>query len=297
MSRRRRIFKWIGISLVIAAATLAIVAFVMIRRAGPILEGRIKETLSTRFKSRVELSRVNVFLFRGIEVSGDRLEIYPPDALVAAGATRPIIQVKHFAFHSGLLGLFLKPTHVGAVRVDGLQINIPPREIRQKVPDEPRQKRGKIKIVVDEIICDNSRLIIETLKPNKDPKNFELKHIEMHDVGPNAPWKYIATLTNAIPRGEIHSTGTFGPWQTDDPGESSVTGHYTFDHADLNTIKGIGGILSSIGKFQGQLDRIEVEGTTETPDFMLDTGGRPMPLHTDFKAIVDGTSGDTYPGP
>ena len=108
------------------------------------------------------------------------------------------------------------------------------------------------------------------------------------------PWRYDAAITNAIPRGEIHATGFFGPWQTDSPGDSSVSGHYTFDHADLNTIKGIGGILSSVGDFKGQLDRIVVDGTTETPDFSLDTSNHPIPLHTRFHAIVDGISGDTY---
>jgi hypothetical protein len=113
-------------------------------------------------------------------------------------------------------------------------------------------------------------------------------------VGPNHPWKYDATLVNAVPKGNIHAVGTFGPWNTESPGDSSVTGHYTFDQADLNTIKGISGMLSSVGDFKGQLDRIEVEGTTETPDFALDTANHPMPLHTTYHAIVDGTSGDTY---
>ncbi len=73
-----------------------------------------------------------------------------------------------------------------------------------------------------------------------------------------------------------------------------MTGHYTFDHADLNTIKGIGGTLSSVGDFHGQLDRIIVDGTTETPDFSLDSANHPIPLHTRFHAVVDGISGDTY---
>jgi hypothetical protein len=62
----------------------------------------------------------------------------------------------------------------------------------------------------------------------------------------------------------------------------------------LNTIKGIGGILSSVGEFTGQLDNIVVDGTTETPDFSLDTANHAMPLHTKFHAVVDGTNGDTY---
>jgi hypothetical protein len=288
------VWAWVAIALVAIVLALTIVLDVMIHRAVPILKGRITETLSARFNSRVELDGVNVSILPGLEVSGDRLRIYPPDDVVAAGATQPLIALEHFSFHAGLTGLLLEPMHVGLVQVSGLLINIPPREMRRQAPKTPAKRGGKIKILVDEITCDNSRLIIGTSKPDKDPKDFELKHIELHNVGPNAPWRYDATLTNAIPRGQIHAAGTFGPWQTDNPGDSSVAGNYTFDHADLNTIKGIGGILSSVGDFQGQLDRISVDGTTETPDFSLDTANHPVPLHTRFHAVVDGITGDTY---
>jgi hypothetical protein len=153
---------------------------------------------------------------------------------------------------------------------------------------------GKIKILVDEIVFDRSNLVIGTSKPDKDPKTFMLSRIVMRDVGPDAPWSYDATLVNAIPKGDIHAKGTFGPWNNESPGDSTVTGRYTFDHTDLNTIKGIGGTLSSVGEFSGQLDRIVVDGTTETPKFSLDTANHLVPLHTKFHAIVDGTSGDTY---
>jgi hypothetical protein len=62
----------------------------------------------------------------------------------------------------------------------------------------------------------------------------------------------------------------------------------------LGTIKGLGGILSSTGKYAGVLDNIVVDGATDTPDFRIAISGRAVPLHTDFHATVDGTSGDTY---
>ncbi|HZY74654.1 MAG TPA: hypothetical protein VFE22_16205, partial [Edaphobacter sp.] len=291
--QKRGLWGWIAVSGLIAVIVLVVVADVMLHRAGPILRGRVIETLSTQFHSRVDLDKFDVSILKGLEVSGDGLRIFPPDDVVAAGATKPLISLAHFSFHAPLSGLFLKPMHVGTVRVSGLAINIPPREMRQQ-SQGPKRKLGKIKIVVDEIVCDDSRLVIGTAKPDKDPKDFELERIVMHNVGPDSPWKYDATLVNAVPRGDIHSVGTFGPWNTESPGDSPVTGRYTFDHADLGTIKGIGGILSSVGDFKGQLNRIEVDGTTETPDFSLDTANHPVPLHTKFHAIVDGTSGDTY---
>jgi hypothetical protein len=291
--KKRGLWGWIAVSGLLAVIVLVVVADVMLHRAGPILKGRVIETLSTRFRSRVELDKLQVSVLRGLEVSGDGLRIFPPDDVVAAGATEPLISLKHFSFHAPLQGLFLKPMHVGTVHVSGMAIHIPPREMRQQ-GQGPKRKMGKIKIVVDEIVVDDSKLVIGTAKPNKDPKDFELKQIVMHNVGPNSPWRYDATLVNAVPKGDIHAVGTFGPWNVESPGDSTVTGHYTFDHADLGTIKGIGGILSSVGEFKGQLNRIEVDGTTETPDFSIDTANHAMPLHTKFHAIVDGTSGDTY---
>jgi hypothetical protein len=290
--RRRGVWGWIFVSLLLATVVLAAVGEVMMHRAGPILKGRVIETLSTRFESRVELDGFAVSVLKGLEVSGEGLRIYPPDDVVAAGARQPLFALKHFSFHAGLRGLFVKPMHVGSVHVSGMTICIPPREMRAQAPKRKRQ--GKIKILVDEIVFDDSQLILQTAKPNKDPKEFAMSSIVMRNVGPNAPWLYDATLVNAIPKGDIHAKGTFGPWNNESPGDSTVTGHYTFDHADLNPIHGIGGMLSSMGTFSGQLNKIVVDGTTETPDFSLDTANRPVPLHTKFHALVDGTTGDTY---
>jgi len=291
-SRRPRVWVWVVLAVVLAFAGVLIAGRIMLHRAGPILKGRVIETLRERFQSKVELDDFQVSIDHGIQASGKGLRIFAPDDVVAAGATNPLISIDSFDFRAGLIGLFVKPTHVGVVHVRGLAINIPPPAMRRTGAHSAY--RGKIKIEVDEIVCDDSRLVIGTSKPDKEPRLFELKHIVLHDVGPNAPWPYDATLTNAVPKGDIHAQGTFGPWNTENPGDSNVSGKYTFVHADLNTIKGLGGILSSVGEFKGRLDRIEVHGTADVPDFSLDTADHPMPLHTTFSVVVDGTSGDTY---
>lgn len=292
---RKRVGLWSGIAVALLFAVIAIFTVVefMLHRAEPILRGRVIETLSTRFDSRVELEKFHVSVLKGLGVSGDKLRIYPPDDVVAAGAKNPLIALGHFSFEADLGGLFKRPMHVGTVHVTGMAIEIPPREMRQQAGNNQRHF-GKISIVVDEIVCDDSKLVIETAKADKDPKVFDLEHVVLRNVGPNAPWRYDATLVNAIPAGDIHAVGTFGPWVNESPGDSGVTGRYTFDHADLNTIHGIGGTLSSVGEFSGQLNRIEVDGTTQMSDFSLDSANHPMPLKTQFHATVDGTSGDTY---
>ena len=102
-----------------------------------------------------------------------------------------------------------------------------------------------------------------------------------------------ALLDNAKPPGLIHSDGDFGPWNPDEPGDTPVAGKYTLRDANLGVFPGIAGTLASDGQYHGELDRIEVEGTTDVPDFALTTAGHRMHLQTRFSATVDGTNGNT----
>jgi hypothetical protein len=156
---------------------------------------------------------------------------------------------------------------------------------------------SRIKITVAKIFCKNVNLVIENANPEKAPLAFEVQDLKLTDVGPGEPMLYDAFLINPKPVGAIHANGHFGPWHSDDPRSTSVDGHYTFTHAELGTIKGIGGTLSSTGDYTGRLDHITIDGTTDTPNFALDISNHPVPLETTFHAYVDATSGDTTLAP
>jgi hypothetical protein len=263
-----------------------------IRNAGPILQARIVETLSTRFHSRVELAGFHVSVEHGLRVSGQGLKIFGKnDPNIHQPGTQSLISVEEFRFSAGILNLLHTPMRVHQVYLKGLELNIPPKEQR----DEGFSiRQGKIKIYVDEFICEQARLVINTLKPDKLPLEFDIGNLEMKEIGPAQPLRFTATLVNPKPVGDIQSSGFFGPWQADDPRSTPVRGGYSFSNADLSTLRGIGGILSSTGEYSGSLGNIVVAGKTETPDFRIAISGHPVPLTTEFRAIVDGTSGDTY---
>jgi hypothetical protein len=280
----------IALLFVVAITVLGIVVY----RAEPTLRAMVIETLSTRFKSKVELDAFHVSLLKGLQVSGAGLRIFgETDPNNYEPGFQPIINVAEFEFHMGIRDLFYSPIHVDTVYIKGLQLNLPPREHRSELSNMA-PKGGKIAIIVDKFVSDKAQLIINTLRPGKLPLEFDIENLRMTAIGPGSPMHFDANLTNPKPVGQIQTSGLFGPWQPDSPRDTPVSGTYSFEHADLGTIHGIGGILSSTGKYAGVLDKIEVEGATDAPDFHLATSGRPLPLHTDFHATVDGTSGDTY---
>ena len=287
-------WKWIGVAALLTLAGLAVAVRMTIARAEPILRTRVIETLSNRFDSKVELESLHVSMVDGIEVSGSGLKIFgTTDPNPYEPGVQALIGVQEFRFRAALLSMFRSPMHIDTVYVKGLELNVPPKEDRREMTNMG-SRTGKMTIFVDKFVCEDTELLINTSKPGKPPLEFAIGDLKMKDVGPGQPLQFNATLVNPKPVGDIQSSGLFGPWQQDSPRDTPVQGDYSFRNADLSTIKGIGGTLSSTGQYSGTLGDIAVHGTTDTPDFQIATSGHPVPLHTEFHAIVDGTSGDTY---
>ena len=300
-AQRKRLFPhWLmwagGVMLVLLVAGVAVVAYVL-HNAEPILRRRVIASLEERFRAPVQLDALHISLLQGLEVSGSGLRVFPvgePDRPDAQPGGEPILSVQSFSFRTGLRALFEPVMRVNTVTVEGMRLNIPPKQDRGPLlPRERLPAKLKLSILVDEIVCRDKTLTIETNKPGKEPLVFDIHDVSLHDFGPGKPFPFEASLVNPKPQGDIHSTGHFGPWAADDPRETPVDGSYSFTNANLATIKGISGTLSSTGRYSGTLGEIGVVGATETPNFALDVSEHPVDLRTEFNATVDGTTGDT----
>jgi hypothetical protein len=291
---RIRFWPRIAIVALVALAALAVAVRIELTRAEPIVRKRVIETLSNRFQGKVELEQFHVSVSHGIEVSGGGLKIFGAvDPNPYAPGMQALIAVGEFRFQSSLRSLFRSPMHIDTVYVKGLTLNIPPKGQRGEMTRMTSRKE-RTSIVVDKFICEDTELLINNLKPGKPPLEFAISDLKMEEVGPGQPLPFTAKLVNPKPVGDIQSNGLFGPFQEESPRDTPVQGNYSFSNADLGTIKGIGGILSSTGDYSGTLGSIAVHGTTDTPDFRIASSGHPVPLHTEFHATVDGTTGDTY---
>jgi hypothetical protein len=296
-----RTTRWL---IVIFGGTLVLLA--VVAGAGSrtdILRQLVIDTLGERLDSEVQLESFSVDTFPAVHVTGTGLIIRHK----GRRDVPPLVSVQSFTLDGGLFGLLSRPRRFRTVALSGLQINIPPGFKRDKGRTQSPQPQpdanpapahddggSPAAIVVDRLVADEATLSLIPRRADKQPRVFAVHRLTMEPLGRAEVMSFEATLINPIPRGLVHARGTFGPWQREDPGASALAGQYTFDQADLGTVKGIGGHLSSSGKFGGQLARIAVSGQTHTPDFRVTLTGNPVPLETTFDAVVDGTDGDTY---
>ena len=294
----------------VAAILLLIIGAILFERltgVTPFVRDQVVGALNARFASQVELSSLQVSVFPRPEVLGEGV-------ILRHNGRRdvpPLLTVPSFSATAGLLGLRAMPLRLKTVVLEGLEISIPAggldpgnnkgqrasdgvRITPPPPPDHPASHGTSTTLLVDLLVARTAALEIASKDPTKLPRRFDIHDLEMRHLGEASGAPFRAALTNPKPHGRIETEGTFGPWHADDPRLTPIRGDYLFGNANLDTIKGIGGTLASGGRYNGVLERIEVVGHTETPDFVIDIAGQPMPLTTTFEAVVDGTNGNTW---
>lgn len=282
MSFRNRWWIAIALVLVIVAAGLWL--------AGPALARYVKSGVveSLQKSGTVDVKHVQVTLFPSIRIIIDGI-VFRKEGQTDGP---PLISIDRATAQTNWVAVLAK--HVSEVHLKGLRIQVPPRRGAGGGGLSKREQAKRSGFIADKIIADGATLLIMPKDPRREPQEYDMKRLTLHHAGTNDAMRFETVLENAKPPGEIHSTGTFGPWQFDDPATTPVSGQYTFRNADLAVFKGISGTLSSDGKYSGVLDKINVEGSTDVPDFAVRVSGLPVHLKTQFKAVVDGSNGNTY---
>jgi hypothetical protein len=316
-------------TLIAIAAAVVVVLLVGFWLTGvavsPWAEDKFIEALESRFASEVEIDSLDVRVFPTFRAVGANM------VFRHKGRTDvpPLFEIDRFTATSSLPALLFK--RVSLLELEGLRITVArdgnddddgdtadqrredsnnadyaAKDAGQTIASDPDASDSGAKkeedddsdedggpgFVVSTIIADGTHLEILPKQSWKKPLTFDLFKLTLHDAGPGSAMSFDSVMTNPKPPGDIVTSGEFGPWNKDEPRRTPVSGDYTFTNADLSVFKGISGILSSEGTYGGVLERITVEGWTDVPDFQA--SGNPVHLKTNYHAVVDGTSGDTY---
>ncbi len=286
--------------------------------------------LEDRYKAKVEVGRLDVSMPVGNPIQflidkgkGKDIRLAVEDLKIIQTGMEdlpPLLTMDRLAVTVDFPTLLEDTVMVKRVTLDGFVFTIPPKGRRSRLAERAQEavpadvpsdratagadksgdatgrESGERKIptvIVAEIVADGMRLSILPGKAGKAPLEFDMKRLRLFHTTAGQAMRYEAELTNPKPPGIVNSTGFFGPFNVDEPGDSALGGDYTFANANLGVFKGITGTLSSTGKFSGQLNRIVADGVSDTPDFGLSYSKNRIRLQTKYHAIVDGTNGDT----
>ncbi len=254
-SKGKRALRWTLFSATVVLIALIVMATTLIPISSDTLRNRLVAFLSDKLDSDVELGAISVRTLPGVHIDGASLVIRQK----GRADVPPLIEIRNFSVDANVMDVWRK--HVSRVTLAGLTINIATRQdddtttTTSDAPDAAAGDMARSGYIIDQLDSTDAQLKIIPHDKGKTPRVWAIHQLHMQHVGVNQSMPFQAALTNAVPPGEIDTTGAFGPWKSKDPGKTPLRGMYTFRRADLSVFHGISGILSAKGTFGRTLDR------------------------------------------
>ena len=203
------------------AAILLLLLFSLPVAVEPRIKERLLNALGERFDSEVQVETLTVSLLPRPRLAGRGLVLRHKHRTDVP----PLVMIASFSGEAGLVGLLSDPVSIRNVRLEGLEINVPPGglSLDDDEPDDTNDTDRKTSpLIVRNLQSERAVLRILRSKAGKAPRVFEILQLDMKEVGADHPWPFRANLTNPKPPGRIQTEGTFGPWQEDEPSQTPL---------------------------------------------------------------------------
>ena len=153
---------------------------------------------------------------------------------------------------------------------------------------------GSDQTIIEELRADNAVLELSTGQTGEKKLVFQIHSALFRDNGDHNAVPFQVSLHLPVLPGEVESSGSIGPWK-DEKGtvrSTAISGKYVLTRADLGVFKALGGIVFSRGEFSGNLEKLNVSGSTDSPNFEVKESGHQFHLSTQFRGLLDMKNGD-----
>ncbi|MFZ0707349.1 MAG: AsmA-like C-terminal region-containing protein [Candidatus Korobacteraceae bacterium] len=278
----KRPLRWRREALWVVIAVLAVVVVLgcMLAAKWPFTRAALTQSLEQDSQAQVEI--------------GSYRETYFPhpgcvaeNVIIHRDTSSPKLTVRRLTIVGSYVGMLHR--YIPSVIAEGAILDVPLGGLKNLFASNGNQQPTGTS--VGEIDADDAQIVVAT-HDEDHPLAFQFHQLRLKDIDKDSAVHFIAALQTPEPTGDLQLQGKIGPFRRDQAGSTPLAGTYSFKNAKLEEFTGFGGVLSSDGKFNGQLQAINVNGSTETPDFQLDVGIHPVDLKTKFHALVNGTNGD-----
>jgi hypothetical protein len=274
ITRRRLIIA--AIILLVALGILALIFYL----EWPFSRSSVIQSLQQQSDSAVQIDKFHNTFF-------------PHPGCVAEGVTfrrgnnpQPIITIQRLTIRANYIGMLRH--HIETIKADGLRVWLSSQQT-SGVDNIGRLGWG---VTIGSLIADGAEVDYQRADPKQPPLVFRMPKLMLRNLADRQALPYKATVQLSEPPAEVNVSGNFGPWQAGNAGQTRLSGSFNVQRLDLGTFGDIAGTLVAHGNFDGILQHLQVNGTTDVPDFVVEQANHPVDLATQFHAFVDGINGD-----
>jgi hypothetical protein len=247
------------------------------------------------FRASEIQSRLSSATSTRVSFSGFHEKYFPPGCVLdqvsfqRSGSPEPLATVRRLTITSSLGGMLRH--RVSLMRAEGMQISLTRSDFSQWNSGgkaDPPSDASNDAVTVGRLVADGA--VVEV--GGTQPLRFTFDRFTAKDINKSGPISVSALLENPLPKGILRIAGKIGPFNSSHTENTAMSGEYSLENADLSVFGFIAGRISSRGTFKGDVQAMQISGTTNTPEFEVTDTHHALPLKTDFSAVVDAASGD-----
>jgi hypothetical protein len=276
--------KWIAAAAV--ALLLSAIPFgIYLRNRWPYRGREVVPALAETFSSTLTVGSYKRFYFPNPGFTAHNIVLH----LHGSTNIPPIATVETLTATGSYVDFIFHPHHLSSLDIAGLHVQIPASGTPENGTKYLSGSSSPSTIIVDHVTANQSLLDVSTAQ-DKPPLHFVIHELSLRNVSGSSPIAYEIAFSNPLPPGEITSQGHLGPLKRDDLGSMPLSGKATLADADLSVFHGIAGKLQTATTFHGLLSRLQIDGSTQVPDFHVGPG-QPEQLAATYHALLDATQG------
>jgi hypothetical protein len=279
-------FRWV----LLAVSVCAVVFLGIMAAKWPFTREAMTKRLERASSAQVEMRGFHSIYFPFPGCVAEDVVFRSKTSVAGQKPPDPIITIRKLTIESTLSGLLSKPGRIRRIIADDLRIHVPHGGANL----HSEEGSGSEQTIIEELRADNALLELATGQTGENKLVFQIHHVLFHNIGGRNTVPFQVSLHLPVPPGEVESSGSIGPWR-DEKGtvrSTAISGKYVLTRADLGVFKALDGVLFSQGEYSGNLERLNVAGTTDTPNFEVKESGHQFHLSAQFRGVVDMKNGD-----
>lgn len=283
--RRRRI-RWPAITIIVVV-TVVLGGVDATFYFWPFRYGQVHPLLEEIFNSRVVVGRFHrtYFPHPGFVIENVTLYRHGDTSIP------PLATIRRMTVIGTWANLFLHPHLLHEIRVEGLHVEAPPPGTKAHGTDFDGGvfSSSQQKIQVESIVADGTTL--DAGRKDEPPLHFRFPVLQIHDLRRNQPLLFFARTAAPELGGTLTVDGRLGPFETSHYSATPLSGTYSLEGGDLQSLRGLSGHVAAGGRYSGTVNRLVVEGTAKAPDFRAGSG-HAVAVDAAYRLTVEGAQGN-----
>lgn len=196
--------------------------------------------------------------------------------------------IQKLTCHASWVAMISLTHRIARMDLAGLKVTIPVHVPPPTHGDPP----SGIPTTVTDLYANGAVLQIASRRGGSQTEQFSFPQLHLTGLARDKKWGFDIAAVDPNLVGTIDLVGSLGPVRLKKLDSLALNGTFHMHDLELRKYKIVAGRITSDGRLDGVLGKLEIAGKANIPDFEVTRSHHPVRLTAEYNALVNGIKGD-----